>query len=145
MIDWRLYKAQAFAESTFKSTARSSSGALGLMQIMPGTGKEISRKLNLRSLNLLNTNENINAGIYYMSKMRDYWRDFFDPDKHNLALASYNAGVAVILKANSLCGKEKTFDATKKCFPLAMSKIRAIHASSYVIKVRNFYRQLLLG
>jgi soluble lytic murein transglycosylase-like protein len=39
-IDWRMLAAQAYIESSFDSLALSGSGAMGLMQILPGTWRE---------------------------------------------------------------------------------------------------------
>lgn len=77
-------------ESAFIPTARSPVGALGLMQIMPMTGKMLA-KLNNESLHnhmdLLNPEKNIRLGSKYVRMM-------LDKCQQNLALAaaSYNAG-----------------------------------------------------
>jgi soluble lytic murein transglycosylase len=77
-------------ESRFVTTARSSAGAGGLMQIMPSTAKWIAKRLRLRNyhkrqLNIVDTN--ISMGTYYL-------RDIMD-SLDNLpvvASAGYNAG-----------------------------------------------------
>lgn len=77
-------------ESAFIPTARSPVGALGLMQIMPLTGKMLA-KLNKEVLHnhmdLLNPEKNIRLGSKYVRMMLDQYQQ-------NLALAaaSYNAG-----------------------------------------------------
>jgi len=77
-------------ESAFASDARSPVGAMGLMQIMPNTGKLIARDLNTRwksKLQLLDVNTNIRFGISYLRKVMNR----FD-DNTVLATAAYNAG-----------------------------------------------------
>ncbi len=77
-------------ESAFTSDARSPRGALGLMQIMPGTGKLIAKELNtpLRHQHqLLDTATNIRFGINYLRKVMSR----FDQNMV-LATAAYNAG-----------------------------------------------------
>lgn len=77
-------------ESAFIENVRSSAGALGLMQIMPDTGKLIwkkQKKSNYRSSNLLDPLTNIAAGSFYL---RDMLNQF---DEHYaMATAAYNAG-----------------------------------------------------
>ncbi len=77
-------------ESAFNTTARSRAGALGLMQLMPKTGKYIARHQNthLKSKSeLLNANLNIHLGTAYMRYVLDklYGNTV-------LATAAYNAG-----------------------------------------------------
>ena len=77
-------------ESRFVTTARSSAGAGGLMQLMPSTAKWIARRLRLknyhrRQLNVVDTN--ISMGTYYLRQIMD------SLDNHPVvASAGYNAG-----------------------------------------------------
>ena len=77
-------------ESAFRVDAVSPVGALGLMQVMPQTGKQIARELKLRPPGrhgLLEMDTNLRFGSYYLSSMLDRYGG-------NLALAAaaYNAG-----------------------------------------------------
>jgi soluble lytic murein transglycosylase len=77
-------------ESAFAPDARSPKGAMGLMQIMPSTGRLIARDLNTRlknKLQLLDVDTNIRFGISYLRKVMDR----FDQNTV-LATAAYNAG-----------------------------------------------------
>ncbi len=77
-------------ESAFIPDARSPKGAMGLMQIMPNTGKTIARTLKtpLNDPNqLLDVATNIRFGVSYLRKVMDR----FD-DNTVLATAAYNAG-----------------------------------------------------
>lgn len=87
-LDPYLVAALMAQESTFVPDIKSHAGAYGLMQMMPPTGRQYARKLNLRySLRLLTTPEtNIRMGTMYLA---DKIREF---GSAALALASYNAG-----------------------------------------------------
>ena len=77
-------------ESAFRPRARSSAGALGLMQIMPATGRRIARPAGVRhhgNRTLLDPYKNIRLGAYYLRHLLD--RMHGNPA---LASASYNAG-----------------------------------------------------
>ncbi len=77
-------------ESAFRPRARSSAGALGLMQIMPATGRRIARPAGVRlrsDRTLLDPRKNIRLGAYYLRHLLD--RMHGNPA---LASASYNAG-----------------------------------------------------
>lgn len=78
-------------ESNFFHRARSRRGAIGLMQLMPSTAKELARELGYTRINdehdLEDPDVNIHLGTYYLSKLRD---DFAGDEM--LALAAYNAG-----------------------------------------------------
>ncbi len=88
-IDYLLMAAQGYQESTLDQSVKSPVGAIGVMQVMPPTGKE----LNVGDITEFEPN--IHAGVKYMRFMMDqYYKD--EPmDNLNKALmtfASYNAG-----------------------------------------------------
>jgi len=104
-FDWRYFKAQAVAESRLKEQARSYVGAVGLMQIMPRTFKEITRKNPRIKGTRKQPRWNIAAGIYYNRMLWNLWeaeRPF--TDKLNFMFGSYNAGKGSILKAQKKAG-----------------------------------------
>ena len=77
-------------ESEFDRSANSHVGAKGLMQIMPATGKLLSKQLNISySKDKLTENEfyNLQLGTYYISEL---YKNF--DNNIYLALAAYNAG-----------------------------------------------------
>jgi soluble lytic murein transglycosylase-like protein len=84
-VDFTLVKAVIKAESDFDSKAVSRAGAQGLMQLMPQTAKE------LEVTNPFDPKENIQAGVRYLRKQLDNFRNNIP-----LALAAYNAGEGAV-------------------------------------------------
>lgn len=77
-------------ESAFMEDARSPAGALGLMQLMPSTGRQTARSLRIRypgSRLLLQSDRNIQLGSAYFRRLLER----FDHSPV-LAAAAYNAG-----------------------------------------------------
>jgi membrane-bound lytic murein transglycosylase MltF len=88
-FDWRLMVAQAYQESHLDPGARSHSGAIGLMQLLPSTAKDMGFD------DVTGIEDNLAAGIKYMAWLRDNY--FSDPQvpevaRVDFALAAYNAG-----------------------------------------------------
>jgi membrane-bound lytic murein transglycosylase MltF len=88
-IDRLLMMAQGYQESRLDQDARSPVGAIGVMQIMPETGKE------LRVGDITQLEPNIHGGVKYVRKIIDQYFD--DPliDRENrafFAFAAYNCG-----------------------------------------------------
>lgn len=89
-IDPFLASAIIKVESSFYSSAQSPKGAIGLMQIMPATGREIAAKLNLRPFcisDLYDPGINIQIGLYYFVMLKKEFNDNL-----YLTLAAYNGG-----------------------------------------------------
>lgn len=79
-------------ESAFNPTAISSVGALGLMQLMPATAREVSRSLGLprpTRNGLFEPRTNITLGSNYLARMKQRFGG-----NPILATAAYNAGPA---------------------------------------------------
>lgn len=77
-------------ESAFNPQARSHAGAMGLMQVMPATGKQVGRWLNKPLVNdseLYHPARNIEMGSFYIRRMQDQFQG-----NPILATAAYNAG-----------------------------------------------------
>lgn len=94
-VDWLLMAAQGYQESRLNQSVRSPVGAIGVMQVMPRTGKEL-KVGDIRSLD-----PNIHAGVKYMRWMIDqYYGDepMTSLDKALFSFASYNAGPARIAR-----------------------------------------------
>jgi len=94
-FDWRLIAAQAYQESRFDVGARSKSGAIGLMQLMPATARDMGYP------DVTGIEDNLQAGIQYMAWLRDtYFSDPALPEavRVDFALAAYNAGPGRVRK-----------------------------------------------
>jgi len=77
-------------ESAFIADAKSHAGALGLMQLMPRTARQVARSLQIRrpkQREILNTRTNIQLGISYLKKVKRRFQGH-----PVLATAAYNAG-----------------------------------------------------
>jgi len=89
-LDPALLSAVILEESRFDSQALSVAGARGLMQIMPGTGKDIAKSLKVRPYgdqNLYDPELNIRFGSWYLARLLEEFGG-----KAHLAVAAYNAG-----------------------------------------------------
>jgi membrane-bound lytic murein transglycosylase F len=100
--DWRIFKAQAMAESNLNMNARSWVGARGLMQLMPTTFKEIRTK-NPEIISIDKPEWNIAAGIYYDRQLWKQWTDQHGREgQESFMLGSYNAGRGTLLRAQDV-------------------------------------------
>lgn len=86
-VDVNLVKAVIFVESRFSPYATSPKGAMGLMQLMPGTARRFG------VVNAYDPEQNIRGGVAYLR----YLIDMFDGDLP-LVLSSYNAGENLVKK-----------------------------------------------
>ena len=88
-MDYLLMIAQGYQESQLDQSVKSQVGAVGVMQVMPATGKELDVG------DIKQIDPNIEAGVKYMRFMIDqYLKDepMDDLNKGLFAFASYNAG-----------------------------------------------------
>lgn len=129
-LDWRLVVAQILKESYFKEDARSHMGAIGLMQIMPKTAKEITRELDIAYITK-DPRENITAGIYHLYKQLQYFPNANPDNRIKLALAAYNSGPARIFDAQDIARFKRldpnTWEAVRECLPLLSPEHWKLH------------------
>lgn len=88
-LDPYIVAALVAQESTFDAGIRSSANAIGLMQILPSTGRRYARRMGIRPFSertLTVAETNVRIGTQYFSELVKRF------GAHHLALASYNAG-----------------------------------------------------
>jgi len=88
-LNYHLVIAQAYQESKLNQKAKSRSGAVGVMQLLPATGK------SMKVGNIRNLEPNIHAGIKYHRWLIDRYFSKGEMDTFNqtlFAFAAYNAG-----------------------------------------------------
>lgn len=94
-VDPNLIAAVIDVESNFNEDAVSPKGAIGLMQILPETGKWISQQNNMENYEdwmLYKPEINIRMGTWYIDNLRTQFNDM------DLVLAAYNGGSGNVTK-----------------------------------------------
>ncbi len=89
-IDPALVRAVIAVESGGNRLAVSAKGAKGLMQLMPGTAREVGVR------RIFDAAENVRGGVAYLAAQLRRFRDV------KLALAAYNAGPAAVARAGGI-------------------------------------------
>ena len=98
-------------ESGYNPKARSPAGAVGLMQLMPDTAREMGVQ------NRLDPEDNVQGGARYLKRMLD----LFDNDI-TLAVAAYNAGPEAVLRR----GAVPPFAETRRYVPDVLREYRRL-------------------
>jgi len=102
-IDPNLVRAVVKVESNFNSNAVSNKGAMGLMQLMPKTARE------LRVKNPFDPQQNVDAGVRHLK----YLLESYNGDV-NLTLAAYNAGEGAVRRSAGVPHYAETQDYVRK-------------------------------
>ena len=103
--DWRMVAAVVYQESKFSIGSRSHRGAMGLMQVMPQTGKYYGVD------NLLDPEQNIIAGTNHLKRLQKQFSkdELAQEELIKFTLAAYNAGEGRISDCRNLAAA-KGFD-----------------------------------
>ena len=98
--DWRLIASQAYQESRFQNTAKSWAGAVGVMQIMPRTAREL--RVDPHS-----PEQSIEGACRYLWKLDDRLREAVprESERIRFILAAYNVGLGHVEDAQRLAKK----------------------------------------
>lgn len=113
-IDPTLVKAIVQTESTFNNQCISHSGAVGLMQLMPATAKEMGLIINSTIDERWDPEKNIEAGIKYLAKYHKIISNYFGKEDWDLTLAGYNAGPNRVMQSGGIPNIKETQDYVKK-------------------------------
>jgi soluble lytic murein transglycosylase len=140
-------------ESMLDARAQSAVGALGLMQIMPKTGRQIAQEINERwqsENSLFDPDVNIKYGAYYYKSLLDKFNGHVA-----LATAAYNAGPSRVAKWLPF-GRSMPADIWVETIPYKETRKYVTSVLSYVIiyqhriqrgtlKMKDFMRDILPG
>ncbi len=128
-LDWRLVLAVMKQESRFFAEAESHRGAQGLMQIMPSTGEEVGKHLEIE--NVVEPLNNIRAGVYYLKKLYSMFEGVPEEDRIRLTLAAYNAGIGRIYDAQELAAylndNPRLWPSVRDALPLLSKRYYTLH------------------
>lgn len=95
-VDENLVYAVIKAESNFNQNAKSSKDAIGLMQLVESTAKDVSKKVDIQLTDdelkekLLEPEININLGTKYISILIEKYQNI------EIAVTAYNAGIGTV-------------------------------------------------
>ena len=136
-FDPLMLAAQGYQESRLDQSAQSHVGAIGVMQLMPDTGKE------MKVGDIRVTEANIHAGTKYLDQlMRNYFPDarFTEENRPLFAFASYNAGPGNISKSRKEALKrglnpDKWFNNVE----VVVAEKIGIETTTYVRNIYKYY------
>jgi len=136
-FDPLMLAAQGYQESQLNQNAKSSVGAIGVMQLMPATGAE------MKVGDIHTTEANIHAGAKYMDQlMTQYFPDakFSEGNRPLFAFASYNCGPGNVSKARKEAEKrgldpDKWFNNVE----LVVAQKIGTETTTYVRNIYKYY------
>lgn len=137
-IDWRWFKAQGIAESELNPLAVSPSGAVGIMQLMPGTAAEMAAKLKIAN-SPKDPDFSIRCGIAYDRRCWDTWKEEDGFERVWFMFASYNAGTGNIIKAQKLAAIKTKWASVSAQLHKVTGDDDAPETINYVKRIQEYY------
>jgi len=143
-LDWRLVAAVAFQESRLDPDARSSRGALGLMQLLPDTAAYVGVD------DATAVDANILAGVRYLAYLRDevFADEMLDEQvRQQFMLAAYNAGPRRVRELREITADELGLDPDRWFFNVERAAQARIGNETvrYVTNVNKYWLAYRLG
>jgi peptidoglycan lytic transglycosylase len=129
-LDPALMAAVIYQESKFRSDAKSSSGAIGLMQLTPSTANGIAIRTGghaFRTSDLYNPEINIRYGAWYLHNLFAKYRS------ERLVLAAYNAGQGNVDRW--LAHEEPIQFAETRAYVKRVERLKSIYARAWRSKL----------
>jgi len=138
-FDWLVIAAQAYQESRFDQSKRSSAGAVGVMQILPSTAAD--KSVGIPDISKLDNN--VHAGVKYLNWLRQtyYTNETISPlDRVLFSFAAYNAGPGNMKRARKHA-KKMGFDPNRWFGNVEIGMYRVVSGepASYVRNVYKYY------
>lgn len=131
-LDFLLVLSLIREESHFNTVVKSSAGALGLMQLMPATAKEVAnlKKIPLQDEQITDITINLELGTYYLKSLLNKYDDI------HFALAAYNGGPGNVHKWRKIPYQDLDYFVEYIPFPETKNYVKK------VIKSYNIYKFL---
>ena len=134
---WNLLKAQLYQESCLNPEAESPIGAKGLAQFMPDTWKEYTIKCGYPSTcSRIDAHASIHCCAAYMRRLIDSWGvNRSEHDRYSLALASYNAGLGNLIRAQKIVRMAMDF-------PTIISSLHVVTGGANATQTKNYVKRI---
>ena len=141
---WQILKAQYWQESKLDPGAESGVGAGGIAQFMPSSWADVSKRMGLPAgATRWMPRYAIPAGAWYDQTLRASWSSPRpERDRHSLALASYNAGLGNLLKAQRQAGGALDYCPIIRALPRVTGRANARQTTQYVRRIWRWWRAM---
>lgn len=144
--DWRLLKAQYFQESRLDPLAVSDAGATGVGQFISSAWTQWTKVSGYSGCKRTDPIASIHTGAAYMHWLIGQWKwERPQMDRLLLAMASYNAGLGNILKAQKLQGDPSLYADIMKGLPMITGRKKSNETITYGRRILGFYNNQLTG